>query len=406
MDKPRIGSIPLINDITMGSAGGAFLLSTPSKSSATLHFDTAEIEVCSGEPYAVIRFMGAEDALSTFNNAHRLVQQGLDLLSILGTQDSVILDAENEHILCWCESNKVVVRSVSTTLLNFSVGSPKLIVKDKDGNVVPSVPSFPQHHGAFRYYRLAQTTDDLFDAYRNMYLAFEALLSSHYPKTKREQEIQWLTRALSAVSSEIQLTGLGTKEGEELVETILNEIYKDARLPLFHAKSGQTVYIPQDSDARTAVSHALGILTNLVLRMAEKWYSARRVGGFVFLGWVYDNIRAQLASSKIYASNYDGPFDSTEKDLSHPRYKLALTTSCKIAPEFERKREPALMGTFVGADFASVNPIRRIEVATEEHPYLSQILDAPLYLDGTIQFEVIRHIRGTNQNQPKSLFRK
>jgi len=406
MGIPKIGSIPLVSDTTVGSAGGAFLLSTPPKSSIILHFDTADIEVHVGEPYAVIRFSGSEDASSTFANAHRLVQQGLDLLSILGTQDSVILDAENEHILCWSEPNGMVVRSVSTTILNLAVGSPKLIVKDKDGNVVPLVPSSPQHHAAFRYYRLAQTTDDLFDAYRNMYLAFEALLSSHYPKMRREQEIEWLRRALTAASSEIPLTGLGSKAGTDTIETILNKIYQDARLPLFHAKEGRAFYIPQDSDARTVVSHALGILTNLVLRMAENWYSARRMGGFVFLGWVYDNVRTQLASCTIYATNYDGPCDPTEQDLSHPRFKSALTAPCTIAPEFEREGEPALMGTFVGADFASVDPIRRIEVATKEHPYLAQTLDVPLQLDGIVQFEVIRHIRGANINQPRTLFRK
>jgi len=348
----------------------------------------------------------ANFAPTAFSNAHRLVQQGLDMLSILGTQDSVILDAENEHILCWSEPCGLVVRTVSTTLLEFAVGSVNLVVKDKDGNVVPPVPSSPQHHAAFRYYRLAQTTDDLFDAYRNMYLAFEVLLSTHYPKMKREQEIDWLRRALSAASADIPLTGLGTKAGTDMGETILNEVYQDARLPLFHAKEGRAFYIPQDSNARTVVSHALNILTKLVLRMAEKWYSARRMGGGVFFGWVYDNVRTQLASCTIYASNYDGPFDPTEQDLSHPRFKSALIAPCTVVPEFEREGEPALMGTFTGVDFASANPIRRIEVATKEHPYLAQTLDAPLQLDGIVRFEVLRHIRGTNLNQPRTLFRK
>jgi hypothetical protein len=191
-----------------------------------------------------------------------------------------------------------------------------------------------------------------------------------------------------------------------MVEAILDKIYQDARLPLFHAKEGRTFYIPQDTDSRIVVSQALSILTQLVLRMAEKWYSARRIGGFVFLGWVYNNVRTQLASSKIYITNYAGAFDPTEKDLSHPRFKSALTTPCKITSEFERKREPALKGTFVGVDFESANPIRRIEVATEEHPYLSQLLDAPLYLDGITRFEVVKHVRGANQNQPRTLFRK
>jgi hypothetical protein len=39
----------------------------------------------------------------------------------------------------------------------------------------------PEHHIGFRFFRLAQVTDDLYDAYRNMYLAFEVLLSSRVP---------------------------------------------------------------------------------------------------------------------------------------------------------------------------------------------------------------------------------
>jgi len=408
MGIPKIGSIPLISSTNVGSAGGAFILSTPSKSSAVLDFDDAEIEICAKEPYAVVRFNGAEDATSTFLKAHQLVQKGLDLLSILGTQDSVILDAEDEHILCWSEPAGTVIRNVSTTLLNFSVGSAKLIVKDKDGNVIPPEKLHPQHHAAFRYYRLAQTTDDLFDSYRNMYLAFEVLLSSQYPRKLKpfEPEIKWLQRALSAASNEIQLSGLGTATGMDLVETILNEIYKDARLPLFHAKDGQDFYIPQDSDARIVISKALNILTQLVLRMAEKWYSARRVGGGVFFGWVYDNVRTQLASSTIFISNYNGPFDPTEKDLSHPRFNSGLQTPCTLAPQFERGREPALFGTFLETDFSSVDPIRCIEVTIENHPYIAQILDVPLRLDGIDRFELLKHIRGNNLNRPRTLFRK
>ena len=79
MGIPIIGSIPLINNTSIGSSGGAFILSTPPKSSAVLDLGGAEIEICAKESYAVIRFYGAQDATSTFTNAHRLIQEGLDL---------------------------------------------------------------------------------------------------------------------------------------------------------------------------------------------------------------------------------------------------------------------------------------------------------------------------------------
>lgn len=403
----RIGSIPLVGERTAKPAAAAFLLSSSAVANAVVPFEGAEIEVRAREPYVVVRFNGSKDAITAFSDGHKLVQQGLDLLSVLGTQDSVIRDADDEHLLLWSEPTGLVLRIVSTTLLKFAVGPITAIVRDKDGNVVPLEPSHPRHHIGFRYYRLAQTTDDLFDAYRNMYLAFEVLLSSQYPKTKAEREVDWLRRALSGASKTISLNGLGTKPGPDPVEAILDEVYRDARLPLFHAKEGWAYYAPQDSpDRRAAVSHALGILTHLVLRMAEGWCGARRMGGGVFFGWVYDNVRGQLASCSAYATNYDGPFDPTEVDLSHPRFQSALKLTCRIAPELQRGREPALLAAATGLDLSSINAIRRIEVATTDHPYIAQILEAPLELDNVARFEVVMHIRGTNLNRPRTLFRK
>jgi hypothetical protein len=406
MTLPRIGSIPLVDEISDGSSGAAFLLIKPAKSSAVLKFGNASIEIHDGESYVVVRYKSKQDATSVFTSAHSLVQQGLDLMSILGILDSVILDAEDDHILCWTESTGLVVRVVSTTLLEFTIGSVKLVVRDEDGNEVPPMLSNPSHHIAFRYYRHAQTTDDLFNAYRNMYLAFEALLSTHCPKNRGEFEIDWLRRALVSASSTITFNGLGITAGSDIIERILDEIYRDARLPLFHAKEGEAFFAPQDSPtSRAAVSKALGILTQLVLRMAEQWYSARRTGGGVFFGWVYENVRTQLASCSAYINNFDGPFDPTERDLSHPRFKSALRIPCKLAPELQRGDEPAIIASAIGTDFSSVNPIRRIEIATEEHPYLAQVLDAPLHLHNIARFEVLIHIRGTNLKQPRSLFR-
>lgn len=64
------------------------------------------------------------------------------------------------------------------------------------------------HHIGFRYYRLAQSTEDLYDGFRNMYLAFEVLLSSKYPKVRGEQEIEWLERGLREATETLRLRDL------------------------------------------------------------------------------------------------------------------------------------------------------------------------------------------------------
>src|SRR5664279_4158410 len=77
-------------------------------------------------------------------------------------------------------------------------------VRDAQGNIIPPPPRSTFWHESFRYYRLSQTTDDLFDAYRNVYLALESVLSTISPQkvnaaTGRiaEQEGQWFERALT-----------------------------------------------------------------------------------------------------------------------------------------------------------------------------------------------------------------
>jgi hypothetical protein len=273
--------------------------------------------------------------------------------------------------------------------------------------VIPPIRVQPRHHIAFRYYRLAQTTDDLFDAYRNMYLAFELLLSSQHPVSKGEREIDWLRRALGGAAPVIQLAGLGVNVGNDPVASILDVVYRDARLPLFHAKEGRNYFAPLDSASdRAAVSHALSVLTRLVLRMAQVWFDAPRTGGGVFLGWIYQNIRTQLADCSVRVSNYDGPFDASEADLSHPRFQTAAQLTARLAPEFQRGREPALFAVANGVALSPVQPVRRIEIVTPEHPVMSQILDTELDCDGVARFEVLMHARGLNVNQPKSLFRR
>jgi hypothetical protein len=396
----------LVGERTEEAGGAAFQLSRPATRDAVLPIEGAEIEIRNRQPYVVVRFAGPRDASTAFAKGHKFAQQGLDLLCVLGTHDAVIHDAEDEHLLWWTEPAGLVLRLVSTASLKFAVGVT-LTVRDKDGNLVPPAPSHPRHHIAFRYYRLAQTTDDLFDAYRNMYLAFEVLLSCQHPKSKGEKEVVWLRRALRAATNTIKLGDLGVIPVPDLVESVVDTVYRDARLPLFHAKEGKGYFAPQDSAlTRQVVSRALDVLTHIVLRMIEAWYDVRRMGGGVFLGRVYETATAHLAECNVYATSYEGPFDPGEHDLSHPRFQTAAKLHSRLAPELQRGPEPALLAAANGADLSSVNPVRRIEVVKADHPYITQIPEAALELEGVARFEVLTHVRAMNLNQPRSLFRK
>ncbi|HEX6438787.1 MAG TPA: hypothetical protein VF182_16740 [Candidatus Binatia bacterium] len=404
---PKLGNIPLVSDGTGEASGAAFTLVSPAKGNALLALDNAVIEVRRGQPNVVVRFTSTGDPATAFAHGHQFAQQGLDLMSVLGRQDALIQDAEDEHALWWTEADGLVVRLVSTTILELAVGSMTAVVHDKEGNVIPQATPQPRHHIGFRYYRLAQVTDDLFDAFRNMYLAFEALLSTQYPIAKGEREIDWLRRALSAGSATLPLGSLRISPEADPVEYILDAVYKDTRLPLFHAKEGREYFPPQDSPTdREVVSRALGVLTHIVIGIANSWYDARRQGGGFFFSWIYNNVKSMLTNASVCFSNHDGPYDPNESDLSHPRFEKAVKAACKLSAQLGRGREPAIFASVRGTDVSSLNRLRRIEVVTPQHPVIAHILEAELECSGTMRLEALIHVRAMNLNQPKSLFRR
>ncbi len=410
----KIGSIPLLSNRQFNNPGGAaFLLAIASKVNAIQQTEDGEVEICDGQPFLVTRFAFASDAKNAFNRGHTLAQKGLDLLSVQGIEDLILRDAENEHIIWWTEKDGLLVRTVSTSLLECDVQTAKFIVRDTEGQEIPPQDPKPVYHIAFRYYRLSQTTDDLFDSYRNMYLAFEILLSSQYPKHFKEGEGAWLRCTLKAAGNELHLEALGkslnlkSSNTGNIVKEILKIIYKDARNLIFHAKEGNSYFAPQVSlSNRKTVSKALSILTQIVLRMVKVWHHADRVGGGVYFGWIYESFRQRLADCCAYASSYDAPFDPSTQDLSHFRFTNAAKMSSRLAPELERGRESAVLSTLSGHELAKVSLLRRVELASEDTPYVAHILEAPLELEGVVQFEDLIHIRGVNSNQPRSMFRQ
>jgi hypothetical protein len=240
-----------------------------------------------------------------------------------------------------------------------------------------------------------------------MYLAFEALLSSQFPKENREHEIAWLKRGLNAGSATVLLKDLVPNDVPDLVDAVLAIIYEDARLPLFHAKEGRDFYAPQDSlSNRKTISKALNILTRIVLRMAEAWFDARRGGGGVFFGWVYKNVASQLEESKFFASNDASPFNPSEDNLDHPRFKNAVALSTRLAPELQRGSEPAVFGQVSIPELRSLAVLRRFDLVTTTVPYAALLLESDLTIDGIERLETVMHVRAMNVNQPKSLFRQ
>ncbi len=341
-----------------------------------------------------------------FASANELAQRGLDLLSMRGMGDYALEHTEEDHWIWWHSEGSWVARHSSVAEMKLSVGDVRITVTDPDGRVVPPQVVVPRHHRAFRFFRTAQLTDDLHDAFRNMYLAFELLLSTRVPKRRNERESRWLDRALQEVSSDLALDSLlgtvGATPGN------LSQMLRlGARLPLFHARDGESFYIPQESpEERKSVGKALTTVTAIVLRMADQWYDARYPRSFVALGWVHDGLANSLASATFLATDDGSPRDVSESDLLHPRFAGAFPMTHVVAKCAHPSNPVQVLATLSVATLPGRFVLRAIDVVSPSTPLLTTLLEDQLMPTGLERVELLLTARGVNQRQPRTAFRR
>ena len=400
----RLGNILFVERDAGYDSAAAFLLARSPINSAVVSCGGGEAEVSQDSAYVVARFNGAVNAETAKNQGLELAQAGLDLMSIMGSTDLLTQKSTEEYLLAWRTKGQQVVRIHSTTTLSFTVSSPTISVRDSDGKEVTKEPTIPAHHLAFRYFRLSQTSDDLYDAFRNMYLSFELLLSSKHPPRSRERERDWLERCIANTDKDLDLGKFFRHKPQYLVQEIIERVYTSARLPLFHAKTGRFVLAPQGSaEERQKLLGALELLTQIVLAMSSSWYSARRVGGGVFHAWVYKNLRETYKTGRVLALQGKEPFRKDERDLSHERYADAVEMNTEVTDDPDDPRAPLLIAD-VEVSALWQGELTQIAVVGPESPMIGHAIESPLSLKGFDRLEYVDKAAIENVRQPKRRF--
>ncbi|MFI3190316.1 hypothetical protein BCS42_06270 [Crenothrix sp. D3] len=402
----KIGNITIVNKSEAFNSGAAFLMQRPSPITSVIKIDSNSIvEIEKDNPYVVVRTQDLDSHQNAFDYGHELVQKGLDILSITGKYDLSTRNSANENFVWWFSNNKVTLRITDITSLNWGInlncGENSNSFENNGFISVASASIYP----SYRYFRLSQITDDLFDAYRNMYLAFELLVSSNTQKMSNESEPNWLKRYLQTINSDILTTTfVGSSDP---IQEFIDEIYKTTRCCLFHAKNGASFFNPHgEIQNRQTVAKALSKLTRIFLLLTKETnQSVRGVGDSMSTGLERQVLIAPYLDKGFFIlSDDDSPFEPDEIGFDNPRYKSAIKSE-KITENSTYTHKFSLIGNIPNIKSEDISQIRRVELSDENGvAKCTMILEVPIWINEVDNLEIQFNFQTISSSSPKKQY--
>ncbi len=276
-----------------------------------------------------------------------------------------------------------------------------LSVVDAHGNPKPAPPLPVVWHPSFRYFRVSQTSTDLFDAYRNLYLALESILTTIVPFDRSVAESQWLERALRQIGKTLPLARYAPAGSIDLPADICQDIYVKTRTAIFHAKQGRTVFLP---GTHARVVDTLERLSHLYLDLVDKTLGVRRsTGGMTLVGF---NLAMQPlinATSEVAITDDDSPLDPDDT-VVNPGGGSVVQFAAAYDPALDRPGYKYWLGELHSAQFGPVQRVSRLGLL--HHSTLTQVerLDDPVSLLGVDVLQIQLGHRLVNTNHPRATF--
>jgi hypothetical protein len=255
-------------------AGGAVILLTqrPGRNWVERLPEGVEVRVANSSPGITVEGFDSDCSLDELPALTRdYANRALDLMAVRSIGSYALADQESPFI-CWSGVPHATLRVVSEVHANFSLtvgGQP---------NPPPAV-----WHESMRYFRMSQTTTDLFDAFRNIYLALESILSTIAPiqlkvnSRPAEGEGAWTKCALGEAARVLQSHNssmtfdryLANPPAGGAVNMVFDDLYRAVRNAVFHAKNGRVFALPQNQRDRQQVADSLARYAMLYTDLAE-----------------------------------------------------------------------------------------------------------------------------------------
>lgn len=158
----------------------AFGLNSEIRGKHCFDFDDWEVEI-GEDDFIIARTTTANTRETTHKLGYEVCEKALDLYAAKGQGAYSILEPYHRHIISGLDGGKSFLEIYDITDISMDVSIETQLV-DKHGALIPSAPvSQPTWEYVFRYYRFSQTSNNMYDAYRWLYLMFETLLQAIEP---------------------------------------------------------------------------------------------------------------------------------------------------------------------------------------------------------------------------------
>jgi hypothetical protein len=388
MDTARIGGMPLLGDRGARSSGAAFTLTSESPKSASIavgsHF---RVSVRRGSDSLVVRGGRSRSCAAAWESALGAAHRGLDLLSLTGSVNLSMRNPEEDYAVWWLDGSDLILRlfAVETSTVEMSA---RMGVRDASGRLVRQRTKKPAWHESYRFFRLAQVTDDALDAYRNLYLALECLLDEHYPHRRREPEDVWLRRALGQVHQSTSLTHFAPSGAPDPIAAIVQGLYSITRTSVFHAKSSRPHVFPGDRAAMRRVRKSVEPLAGLYLAVVAQELGMRRATSGITLYAFNQMVSSGLWDAIALAVSDDpSPFDPADEEIN-PAGGAVVALATARAPQYDEDFVCNWFGSVEVASLASLSCVARTGATREGRAAFVQMRHDNLTLGG---FDVLEY---------------
>ncbi|HET7662949.1 MAG TPA: hypothetical protein VFK31_04845 [Rhodanobacteraceae bacterium] len=383
----------------------AYSLRTPCQASRSDGIDGWIVESAAGKSTIVARSTQAIGRQEVIAAGTECIQRYLDLLSYERFKVSELAGIGDGHVMLYTDGDRRVVEVMVTDDLVLGVSATG-VVYDRDGNPKPTPPGPPPvWTPALRFYRLSQASGDLYEAYRNLWLGLEALLSTISAKRVDEGERKWLRRVLAEVGARIDVRPL-LPDSRGLADYMLTDQYERMRCYLFHAKPEEGMAAPTlpDPEAlalayaqliriwRDIAHHLVGVRQGGIGVVTYEGFRALLFAPFSSgLGVVYSDARAPAGNEDTLIN----PGGTARIELENPRYQDGVM--------------PGLVSVSASLPIEAQVSLPELwrfgcEVGSEKKLFCVERVEGGLGLSGVDQLDVLQVFRLKNASSPKLSF--